>query len=507
MNKRVFGLFLLCVFVLSLNTAPPSGDEIVFRVRLDQAAAKDPVSGRLKVCLSANPLEKPLDHLEQNAYDPEPFYYRDVENWRPGETITVDKKAKSFFYRLEDLPRRRYAFQAILETKDPDRDYTDKSGFLWGPVVIEKLAPGQAHTISLVLKSVVPPFRFPETETAREVVVASRLLSRFYGHPVDMRAGVILPESYGKEPGRKYPAVYVIHGLFGSYRQVAMNQRRYGMNQVGRDKIYVLLDGNGTLGHHSFCDSENNGPRASALVEEFIPAIEKRFRVIPESESRFLMGQSSGGWSALWLQVNYPEYFGGVWAASPDPVDFRCFSYAGDLYEPGANLYYDRDGKERPFWMFGGYPICTTKEFFELEDASGTANQFQSWEAAWSPRGKDGRPQPFFDRTAGAIDPKITAWWKRYDISLLLKTKWPAIEPHLRGKIHVYAGDHDDFALDKTVLSLKNVLGALNAEVAVEVLPGNHILWNQEFTARVQKEMDAMLPALDPKGKRNTRTP
>lgn len=497
--KRNSGLILLGLLLLCLNCAPTTGDDIVFHVLLDPSAFHAPVSGRLKVCLNSNTLGEPAEHLGGDIlFDPQPFYYRDIAIWRPGETVRIDKTAKAYFARLEKLPRRRYAIQAILEPKHPARGYNEKEGILWSPVVIEKLAPGRSYTLSLVLKNVVSPFRFPESEAVKELVVPSPLLSRFYGRPVDLRAAVVLPESYGKEPARRYPAVYIIPGFFGSYRNIDAARQRYGMNGVGTDKIYVILDADCPLGHHTFCDSENNGPRPASLVTELIPAVEKKFRILPEANSRFLTGQSSGAWSALWLQVTYPEFFGGVWAASPDPVDFRCFSWAGDLYQPGANLFYGRDGREHPFWVFHGYPICTNKEFWELEDALGTASQFQSWEGAWSPRGKDGRPRPLFDRTTGAVDPETLSWWKRYDIALVLKTNWQTIGEHLRGKIHVYAGDHDDYALNEAVLSLKSVLNALKAEAVVDVLPGNHMLWDERFTARVQKEMDAALAAKDP---------
>ena len=496
MLKRNSALILLGLLLFSLSCAPKAGEDIAFRVLLDPAAFHAPVSGRLKVCLDSNTLDEPGEHLEGDiVFDPQPFYYRDVVNWRPGETVTIDKTAAAYFSRLEDLPRRRYAIQAILEPKDPTRGYSERAGILWSPVVIEKLVPGRSYALSLNLKNVVSPFRFPESDTAKELVVPSPLLSRFYGRPVDLKAAVVLPASYGKEPARRYPTVYVIPGFFGSYRNVEGARRRYGMTGVGTDKIYVILDADCPLGHHTFCDSENNGPRAASLVTELIPALEKRYRVLPEAAARFLTGQSSGAWSALWLQVAYPESFGGAWAASPDPVDFRRFTWVGDLYEPGANLFYGRDGRELSSWVFKGFPICTMKEAWELEDASGTVNQLQSWEGAWSPRGKDGRPRPFFDRTSGAIDPETLSWWKRYDLALVLRANWPTIGEHLRGKIHLFAGDKDDFALNEAVLSLKDVLNALRAEAVVDILPGTHVLWGEEFTARVQKEMDATLAA------------
>ncbi|MFM8872344.1 MAG: alpha/beta hydrolase-fold protein, partial [Phycisphaerales bacterium] len=69
-------------------------------------------------------------------------------------------------------------------------------------------------------------------------------------------------------------------------------------------------------------DSAANGPRARALVEEFIPALERQFRLVRRPEARIVTGHSSGGWSALWLQLTHPETFGACFPSTPDPVDF-----------------------------------------------------------------------------------------------------------------------------------------------------------------------------------------
>ncbi len=71
------------------------------------------------------------------------------------------------------------------------------------------------------------------------------------------------------------------------------------------------------FGHSVFADSANNGPVGEALIMELIPAIEERFRIIAEPSAQFVGGHSSGGWSSLWLQVTYPDYFGGCWSTGP----------------------------------------------------------------------------------------------------------------------------------------------------------------------------------------------
>jgi pimeloyl-ACP methyl ester carboxylesterase len=89
------------------------------------------------------------------------------------------------------------------------------------------------------------------------------------------------------------------------------------MNTVGEEKIYVFMNA------------------------EFVPYLESRYRVIKHPAERFLMGQSSGAWTALWLQFEYPELFAGAFAASPDPVDFRALGF--DIYADNSNYYYPPD--------------------------------------------------------------------------------------------------------------------------------------------------------------------
>ena len=85
-----------------------------------------------------------------------------------------------------------------------------------------------------------------------------------------MQAAVILPPAYHKNPQVKYPTVYVIPGWGGTHYHISMadwNQKRYAMNTMGLDKVFVFLSHECPTGYHCFADSENNGPRARAMVE------------------------------------------------------------------------------------------------------------------------------------------------------------------------------------------------------------------------------------------------
>src|SRR4029077_10681742 len=100
-------------------------------------------------------------------------------------------------------------------------------------------------------------------------------------------------------------------GFGGTHRPSL--QYRDAAPQAGEGEaevIRVVLSGNCKWGHHVDADSATNGPRGATLMREMIPHIDATFRTIPQASARFVSGHSSGGWSSLWLQVNYPDTFG-----------------------------------------------------------------------------------------------------------------------------------------------------------------------------------------------------
>src|SRR5262249_8950022 len=149
------------------------------------------------------------------------------------------------------------------------------------------------------------------------------------------------------------------------------------------------------LGHHVFVDSENNGPCGQALIAELIPHIEKEFRGLGRAGARFVTGHSSGGWSSLWLQVTYPDLFGGAWSTAPDPVDFRDWQRI-NISRDGENMFKHGEGKLRPIARRQGKPVLYYQPFSDMEAVMGHGGQLGSFEAVFSPRGPDGKPTPLW---------------------------------------------------------------------------------------------------------------
>jgi len=447
-----------------------------------------PFTGRVLFFLSDKLGDKP--RRSHSWLSRLPVFGKNVRDWKPGEEIRITQPA-GYPYALNELPKNRYVIQAVMHT-NLDRPHSGTAeGNLYSKPVKREIDPAVGGVIRLKINQAAPS-RKSEINLARakEVKLKSNLLSRFHGRDVFLRAMVMLPEAYEKEPDRKFNALYVIPGFGGDEREAAMYAAILGPSK--EPFVRIGLDGTCALGHHVYADSDNNGPWGTALVEELIPHLEKEFRLIPEPKARLLTGHSSGGWSSLWVQITHPDYFGAVWATSPDSVDFHDFSGI-DLYDPKANFFKDAGGNPRPIMRDDGKVRLLLRDFARMEDVIGPGGQMHSFEAVFGPRGKDGKPVPLWNRKTGKIDPEVMKTWRRYDIVDKLQREWPTLGPKLAGKITVIMGDEDNFYLNGATHRLKEAMSKLGADARVIIEPGRDhgsILFSKPFRVMMD-EMSA----------------
>ena len=216
-------------------------------------------------------------------------------------------------------------------------------------------------------------------------------------------------------------------------------------------------------------NSANLGPYGDAITFELIPEIEKRFRGIGQGWARFMYGGSTGGWEVLAAQVFYPDEYNGCYAACPDPIDFRHYT-SFNIYED-KNAYY-REGPFRKVLRPGhrnylGHVSTTVRDMNHRELAIGTksrsGDQFDIWEAVYSPVGKDGYPERIFDKYTGEINKKVAEHWKNnYDLVHIIQRDWPKIGNKLAGKIHLYVGDMDNYYLNNAVYTAEDMIRKLD---------------------------------------------
>jgi S-formylglutathione hydrolase FrmB len=493
---------LLCILLLLLPAANlPAQDPkpLEFHVTFDPSVSKDPFTGRILVMLSRRPQSTPRPGPDW--FNTEPFFAVDVKDWKPETPLVIGADALGYPMKLNEVKSGTWYVQAIMDS-DRGSPNLNAEGNGYSKATRHELDGAKSGPIKLVIDQVAKERKFIESERVKLVDIESKLLSAFHGKPTRLRAAVILPKSFKDKPDQKYPVIYEIPSFSGTHFDAQWELGRNPTEVGGVEMLFVIPDPSCRWGHSVFADSDNNGPWGKALTEELIPHLEKEYRALGVPSSRFLTGVSSGGWSSLWLQVAYPDFFGGVWSVAPDPVDFRDFQRV-NLYKPGTNIFTDEKGQRRPIARQGLTPILFYKPFSDMEVVMGHGGQLGSFEGAFSKKGPDGRPVQLWDRTTGAIDTDVAKTWERYDIRLILETNWPKLGPKLAGKLHVFMGADDTFYLEGATILLKESLAKLRSDAVVEIFPGkdHSTVLDRALRSRINTEMAETFRRAHPEGK------
>jgi len=527
--KKLFSLvtFLCCSYLLIAQS---------FSIRLPDTLSKKALDGRLLLLISNNNTTEPRFQV---AYGPNTqlVFGIDVENWQPGSTQTISVNA--FGYPIESLakvPPGDYYIQALLhiyETfhrkdgkivklpmdRGEGQHWNRAPGNIYSIPVKIKFNPLQKITHNIVLTKTIPAIKLPEdSKYIRHIKIQSKLLTEFWGRPMFLGAHVLLPEGWDTHPDVKYPLA-IFHGHFpsdfGGWRTTPpdenlkpdTNQRfnLIGYNKIIQQEAYnfykqwtgpdfprviaiEIQHANPYYDDSYAVNSANLGPYGDAITYELIPEIENRFRGIGKGWARFMYGGSTGGWEVLAAQVFYPDEYNGCYSACPDPIDFSHYTTV-NIYKD-KNAYY-QEGPFRKTLRPGhrnylGHVSAMVKDMNHRELALGTnsrsGDQFDIWEAVYSPVGKNGYPERIFDKYSGEINKKTAEYWKEnYDLVHIIKRDWPKIGEKLKGKIHIYVGDMDNYYLNNAVYTAEDMLKKLvNPDCNCEVDYGDRAehCWN-----------------------------
>ncbi len=448
-----------------LAQAPKDAAPLSFVVSFDRAVRAAPATGRLLVYLIRSGADVPAHSLPSDAPfydDPQPLYGMDVKDVAPGAEMIVDARADGFPAKLSELTPGTYRAQAVLEVARGNSRWRRIPGNLYsGTELIHVSAPGLGGPVKIALTNVVEPFTPTQREGVEWVEVKSALLSQFRGEPVILRVGALIPEDL--DPKRRYPSIYEVPGFSGDHNSILQRAARRNRgritpaaSEISRSTFMFIVDPESPNGHMLWANSANNGPAGDALVREVIPALEKKYPLVADPSARIVQGHSSGGWSALWLILQYPDVFGACWAGSPDPVDFRRFQKI-DLYSQ-PNFYTDAQGKDLPSNTVNGVTRMTIRQENMWEEVKGPRNtsggQWDSWQAVFGPRDADGRPAALYDPSTGAIDKAIAERYRAFDIGALVRSDPKKLGPLFTDRIRLLVGEDDEWNLDEAVALL-----------------------------------------------------
>jgi S-formylglutathione hydrolase FrmB len=129
---------------------------------------------------------------------------------------------------------------------------------------------------------------------------------------------VLLPPSYDTDKTRRYPVLYLLHGL-GDNDQFLIHSG--GMNLVQdlweRKQLGEFLIVTPAAGTSFYINSQDGKRRfEDFFLQEFMPGVEKRYRAQSGRSSRGIAGISMGGYGALHIAFRHPQLFAAVGAHS-----------------------------------------------------------------------------------------------------------------------------------------------------------------------------------------------
>lgn len=508
--KRI--LIVLISFILFYCSERKNYNKTKFEITYPEKFSENGYDGRLLLMISNNNNAEPRFQIN-DSHNTQIIFGIDVESWKSGETQIFDSNVYGYPIKsLENLKEGEYYVQAFLhkyETFNLSSGYKVKlpkdqgEGQKWNisPKNLystpKKVKISKSGTIKLSLENEIPPIDpIKDSKYIKHVKIKSEMLSKFWGRDMFLQANVLVPHNFDKNSKVKYPLM-IFHGHFpntfrgfrteppAAPKKDTIFNSRFGItgykyiqekeaydlykNWISDDFprfIAIEIQHQNPYYDDSYAvNSANLGPYGDAITYELIPHVENLFNGVGKGWGRFLYGGSTGGWEALAVQVFYPSEYNGCFAACPDPIDFRAFTVV-NIYED-ENAYYHksdykktlragmRDGKG----IIKSHLIDMNHREMVLGSKGRSGDQWDIWQAVFSPAGEDGYPKPIWDKKTGKIDKDVAEYWKEnYDLSYILERDWNKIGNDLIGKLHIYCGDMDNYYLNNAVVLTEEFL-------------------------------------------------
>ena len=510
MVKKI--LIVLISFILFNCSEKKIYNKTKFEITYPEIFEEDGYDGRLLLMISNNNNAEPRFQIN-DSHNTQIIFGMDVESWKSSETKTFDSNVYGYPIKyIKNLKEGEYYVQAFLhkyETFNLSTGYKVKlpkdqgEGQKWNisPKNLystpKKVKISKSGMIKLSLDNEIPPIEpIKDSKYIKHIKIKSEMLSKFWGRDMFLQANVLVPHNFDKNSKNKYPLM-IFHGHFpntfrgfrtepptASKEDTIFNTRFgiTGYKYIQEKEAYNLYKNwisddfprfiaievqhqNPYYDDSYAVNSANLGPYGDAITYELIPHVENLFNGVGEGWGRFLYGGSTGGWEALAVQVFYPSEYNGCFAACPDPIDFRAFTVV-NIYED-ENAYYHksdykktlragmRDGKG----IIKSHLIDMNHREMVLGSKGRSGDQWDIWQAVFSPPGNDGYPKPIWDKKSGEIDKNVAEYWKEnYDLSYILKRDWNKIGNDLKGKLNIYCGDMDNYYLNNAVVLIEEFL-------------------------------------------------
>lgn len=311
----------------------------------------------------------------------------------------------------------------------------------------------------------------PSQGTMEKIKVHGKSLEgNLEGDSPDRDVFIYLPPSYAKEPNRRYPVVYFLHGYgvnaerYWNLMTVPEAADRNNASGPPREMILVHPDAFTVYDGSMYSNSLTTGDWEGYIAQDLVNYVDSHYRTIPDRNSRGLAGHSMGGYGTVRIGMKHPEVFSALYAMSscclmnnPQP--------GGRGRGPAPATESGNASQARPPAGRGGFAKAPLAQA-----------------AAWAPNPMN--PPQFFDlpEKDGQLQPLIAAKWVANSPLVMVDQYVPSLR--------MYHAIALDVGLQDTLLTnnqdLDKALTRLGVPHTFETYEGDHMSRVKErFAANV----------------------
>jgi len=308
-------------------------------------------------------------------------------------------------------------------------------------------------------------------------ITSSALLNNPIGNPDVRKMQVYLPKGYDESNSKKYPVVYLLHGLpfteesfvspetwdpwiggtspFKTYPDFPQESFKQWIDQLiesgtVKPMIIVMPDAANIYGFSFYSNSILIGGFEDYIVNDIVNFIDSNYRTFANKAGRAVIGFSQGGYGAVKIGMLYPDKFDVI------------ASHSGLLYMDGILSMGDLLIAENP----GGF-IGPDKDKF-------LTSGLYAMSSAWSPNLNN---PPWFvdlpiDWVSGAIIPSVREKWMEHDVFTLLDKHSESLKS-LNG-VFIDCGTLDELGFTPMVDAFCQKMEAMAIDHTYESFEGGH---------------------------------
>ena len=145
----------------------------------------------------------------------------------------------------------------------------------------------------------------------------------------EVKYNVYTPPSYYYNT-KKYPVLYLLHGLYGNYMNWTDHNMAFTMDTViangAKEMIVIMPNGMDSWYCNNF--DNRNLKYEDFMVQELIPQVESKYRIVSSRGSRAIAGLSMGGYGATYHAFKYRDMYS------------SCYSMSGALTGMAPSIEY-----------------------------------------------------------------------------------------------------------------------------------------------------------------------